>query len=454
MVAAANAVLIAGIAWGAFAFGAVYPWGYYPLAMAAAAVGLTGLLVRPSLRRVVPPYLSAAVVLFIACGALQLVPLPAPLVDRVSPEASRVQAQYLLGASTGSSRQLSISPSDSRRGLTLFAAMALLAIGASSLVAITGASRICAAITVIGSALAITGIVQKAMYNGKLLGFWTTLQGGTPYGPFVNRNHFAGWMLMAVPLSAGLLCAMLSRHMHGVTRSRRDWLLWLSSPGASLIILLAAGVALMGLSIVLALSRSGITSAACAMVVAMVAARRAYPRAQALAVIATLTLVTVLIVSWAGVDQIVERFSALDLHDLNGRLWPWRDALGLASRYPLSGTGLNTYGVAMLFYQRFNLVEHYSAAHNDYLQLLAEGGVLLTVPAVVATGLLVAFIRKRFKEETSRSTFWIRAGATMALLAIAIQELVDFSLQIPGNAFLFAIVCAIAIHQTPERRRA
>jgi O-antigen ligase len=94
----------------------------------------------------------------------------------------------------------------------------------------------------------------------------------------------------------------------------------------------------------------------------------------------------------------------------------------------------------------------YTAAHNDYLQVLAEGGALLTVPAVACIVALAVTIRRRFKEETSRSTFWIRAGATIGILTIALQEIGEFSLQIPGNAFLFAVVCAVAIHQTPERR--
>jgi O-antigen ligase len=126
----------------------------------------------------------------------------------------------------------------------------------------------------------------------------------------------------------------------------------------------------------------------------------------------------------------------------------------LSRLYPLTGTGINTYSTAMFFYQQFATDVHFSAAHNDYLQVLAEGGLLVGIPAAAAIVALAWTIRRRFREESSPSTFWIRAGATIALLSIAIQELGDFSLQIPGNAFLFAVVCAIAVHRTPERRRA
>ena len=50
-------------------------------------------------------------------------------------------------------------------------------------------------------------------------------------------------------------------------------------------------------------------------------------------------------------------------------------------------------------------------------------------------------------------TWWLRAGAVTSLMAIACQESVEFSLQMPGNAALFAIVCAIALHRPPSAGR-
>ena len=70
----------------------------------------------------------------------------------------------------------------------------------------------------------------------------------------------------------------------------------------------------------------------------------------------------------------------------------------------------------------------------------------------IAIVVFVRAVRRRFAQETSASTYWIRRGAVVGLLAIALQEIVDFSLQMPGNAFLFAVLCAIALHGTPSRR--
>jgi hypothetical protein len=61
-------------------------------------------------------------------------------------------------------------------------------------------------------------------------------------------------------------------------------------------------------------------------------------------------------------------------------------------------------------------------------------------------------VRRRFGQETRASTYWIRRGAAVGLVAVALQELVEFSLQMPGNAFLFAVLCAIALHRSPSHR--
>ncbi|MDO8794476.1 MAG: type II toxin-antitoxin system RelE/ParE family toxin [Vicinamibacterales bacterium] len=79
------------------------------------------------------------------------------------------------------------------------------------------------------------------------------------------------------------------------------------------------------------------------------------------------------------------------------------------------------------------------------LQLAAEGGLLLGIPIVLT---IVAFaweVRRRFREDVG-SIWWIRLGAVIGLVAIALQSIAEFSLQMPGNAALFAVVAGLAIH--------
>jgi O-antigen ligase len=184
----------------------------------------------------------------------------------------------------------------------------------------------------------------------------------------------------------------------------------------------------------------------------VLASRRDDVRRKKVAALAIVSALLVLAIGWAGAGTIAGQFSRTNPRNLGGRTLVWKDAIEVVRTYPIAGTGLNTYSVAMIFYQRYNRPTRYSQAHNDYLQLAAEGGLLLMVPAALAIVMFVRVVRRRFAQETSVSTYWIRRGAVVGLLAIALQEIVEFSLQMPGNAFLFAVLCAIALHRTPSLR--
>src|SRR5207247_1578762 len=74
-----------------------------------------------------------------------------------------------------------------------------------------------------------------------------------------------------------------------------------------------------------------------------------------------------------GVDAVATRFLALPGSGLGGRVAIWRDTLTIIRDFPWTGSGLNSYGTAMLYYQTFGFPAYFPWAHNDYLQLAAEG---------------------------------------------------------------------------------
>jgi O-antigen ligase len=99
-----------------------------------------------------------------------------------------------------------------------------------------------------------------------------------------------------------------------------------------------------------------------------------------------------------------------------------------------------------LYYPKVFADFHLQQAHNDYLQLLAEGGVLVTLPVVATAWALFQRCRRglRFDRGAAR---WIRGGAIVSILTIALQSLVEFSLQMPGNTALFIVLLAIVLHR-------
>jgi O-antigen ligase len=161
--------------------------------------------------------------------------------------------------------------------------------------------------------------------------------------------------------------------------------------------------------------------------------------------IAYLALSAVAIFLWAGLDQVVLRFSQLDLTGIDQRPAIWRDTMRIARDFWVTGTGLNTFGVSTMHYQRSVPDEHLREAHNDYLQIAAEGGLLLVIPITAAILVYCLEVRKRLRQDMG-SIRWVQMGAVTGLIAIACQSTVEFSLQMPGNAALFAVIAGLAIH--------
>jgi hypothetical protein len=439
------------VAWGAFAFGAIHPWAYWPLALLCAAAGMAGMVSKPHLALPADTRMLAAMLaLVMGVVAGQLLPLPASLLSAMSPRGVELMNQLDAGFAWQlvDVHGISVDPAATARGLALFVAFGLLVLGLANSLSHGGGNRLVWIITWLGLVLAVTGIVQKALSPGVIYGFWTPLMTATPFGPFVNRNHFAGWMLMAIPLAVGYFCARFSRGIGVVRPSLRDWILWLSSPDASKAVQAGFAVILMGLALMLTLSRSGMFSLAVALIICGYAGVRRQRGALARsAMFACVVLSSLLVVVWAGVDAIAARFAAQDTVALGGRLPIWQGGARMLEDFWLTGSGLNTFGVATLFYPAVVPGQHLREAHNEYLQLAVEGGVLLAVPVLGALIAFVVVVRRRFAA-VERHSYWLRLGAVAGLIAIAVQSLVEFSLQIPGNAALFATLCAIALHRS------
>jgi hypothetical protein len=340
-------------------------------------------------------------------------------------------------------------------GLAATGVLSVLLLGLSRSLTRDDTLHIAGGVSILGVVLAVEGIAQKAMWNGKIYGFWTPEQVGDSFGPFVNRNHFAGWMLMALPLALGYFGARVALGMREVKPGWRDRLVWFSSADGSVMILVGFAVLLMALALTLTMSRSGMLGLLGALIISgwFVAHRQAAGSQRAI-VAGYLMFVALAAAAWTGIDRITARFTDSTAADAGGRLGIWGDTLRIAGRFPMVGTGLNTYGTATLFYQTVEPRYHFAEAHNDYLQLAAEGGALVCIPAALAILAFARTVHRRFREVSVESSdYWIRIGAVTGIVAIALQEISDFSLQMPGNAVLFIILGGIAL-RLPSTRAA
>ena len=465
------AAAVLAVVWGALAFGAVYPWAYRPLVLMCAGTGILALAVKGR-RDVFTPALAVWCAVVAIAVALQLVPLPRGLLATISPGTDRFLSEYDLayrasglmtpgsGASSGAPGwPVSLAPPATVLGLCLFVSLAIFMLGLVRVLSTTGALPAARAIVAFGVLLAVFAIAQYVLSGGetyrlKIYGFWQPTYRGSPFGSFINRNHFAGWMLMVLPL------AVMSAYGAGVSQRHsgiRGVVAWLSlSPVAAQMQLMALAAAVMGLAILLSQSRSGMAVLLFqGILMGGLMVRRHRDTRTRVMTAAVLVIAGTVIAAWVGVDRLVSRAATVvqDLPTGGGRLWAWRDTARIIGDFPVTGTGLNTYKTAMIVYQTGARALYFQEAHNDYLQLASEGGLLVGVPAAMLIVVFIRTIRRRFTEAPQEgTTYWLRIGAVIGLAGIALQALVEFSLQMPGNAALFAIVASLALQRSPNLR--
>jgi O-antigen ligase len=138
------------------------------------------------------------------------------------------------------------------------------------------------------------------------------------------------------------------------------------------------------------------------------------------------------------------------LSGVANRLTIWRATMPIVRDFWLTGTGAGTYQRAMFVYQRSSRAVYFNQAHNHYLQIAAEGGVLLAAAVILALAAFLRVARARLTADKS-GLFWIRAGAACGLGAVALQSVWETGLVMPANAALAALLAALVVFErTPD----
>jgi O-antigen ligase len=310
------------------------------------------------------------------------------------------------------------------------------------------------ALTIYGTVLAIFALLQKFTWTG---GFYWLRPMGTPtsvFGPFINHNLYAGYLELLIPIPIGML-------LGGVVR------------GAGRLFCLFAAV-MMSLSVIFSLSRGGMISVAASLVfVGVMGARLALerrreyegewdddldekprrfvwlPQAGAVGAIFAAILIGLL---WLGPDTIASRITQTELISANtdiqaqtfyaSRGWIWRDSWAIFKDRPLSGVGLGAYETAFPKYTQTDgtiIVRH---AHNDYLQILADGGI---VGGVIALWFIFVVFRAMVRGLRARDPWAasLALGAGTSIFALLVHSVFDFNLQIPGTALMFLVLAGL-----------
>ncbi|MFY9609933.1 MAG: O-antigen ligase family protein [Blastocatellia bacterium] len=299
-------------------------------------------------------------------------------------------------------------------------------------------------LVVYGLVLAVFALIQHLTWDGRF--YWFRPTKHSVFGPFVNRNHYAGYMAMLIPVPVGLI---LNRGVR-----KEAWLLF------------GFAAAIMGLTVVVSLSRGGMVSVFAGLIfVAMMSGRGGLVRGASverssrggtvrsrlitrIGAVAALALAITVGVVWIGAEGVINRAAqSIDVQTQSkmnffGRNWIWRDTLAMFSSNPVLGIGLGAYETVYPMYAHgdgYMLVQY---AHNDYLQLLSDAGIF---GGVVGVWFLVLLFRAIARATRSADPLMsgLALGCGGGIFAILVHSLFDFNLQIPSNCLLFLLLTAV-----------
>jgi O-antigen ligase len=363
-----------------------------------------------------------------------------------------VQLLPLRGGGAGLVNTLSLDPNSTK--LVIVQLGTLLVYFGATLVFVDTPHRLhllVRTIMIFGFLLAIFGLTQSFTSPTKV--YWMReLNQSTAFGPFINRHHFAGYMELTIALPLGLLLA-------GAI-DKQKWLLYIFIAG------------LMGVALVMTSSRGGIISLVAEIVFLVIVTaiwrrhgerRRAGGRLRSVAartalagaLIFGLFLGVILLGGEFSLNRFIDSVNTDD--PTTGRAHFWAVTLEMIKANPVVGTGLGAYGVIYTHYDTRNGLYRLEQAHNDYLQVLSDGGVL---GGAIAFAFVAILFYRGFVRAKSRDNF--RRGVTLGALggcfAVLVHSFFDFTLHTTSNALLFLVLAALAtlngrVEDAPRRRR-
>lgn len=305
-----------------------------------------------------------------------------------------------------------------------------------SLVYLDSAARIrqmVGLISIFGFIFAFFAILQSVLSPTKIYGI---LERATPFGSFVNRHNFAAFIEMSLAVPLGM---MLSG---AVPRDKK--------------LLYITAIVLMGSALLLSGSRGGLVAMLAGVILLVILTTKTRgAKAIALKVALSILMIGAVVAGavFVGGETSFTRFAetAASKDITTNRTHIWSITLKvIAGNLPL-GAGMGAFGQAYTPYDDFNGLERVEQAHNDYLQVLADAGV---VGAVI--GIFFLFLLFREARRNTRATNGFRRGVAIGaiggIFAVLVHSVFDFVLHTTAVTLLFLMLIALLVAAGREYR--
>lgn len=275
------------------------------------------------------------------------------------------------------------------------------------------------------------------------------------FGPYVNHNHFAGLMELALPMVIALFIYLKPRISY--KQSWKEKIVEIFDfQGINLYILLGFSALLIASSIVLSLSRGGMISASLSVVLLVILISLRFKQKKMNIIVFLLLISVFLSVSWFGWETVVDRFARLQNQQgeiYEARLEFWKDSIEIIKALPLVGAGFGTFSDIYPAFRTFISDRAVLHAHNDYLELLIEGGVIGLLLVSLFLIYLVKSSFKVFRKRHDRYSIYLFLGCFTGLVSIFIHSLTDFNLHIGANGLYFFFIAGLMVTSIHTKTR-
>ncbi len=262
------------------------------------------------------------------------------------------------------------------------------------------------------------------------------------HGTFVNRNHFAGLLEITIPLILGFAFSF-NKHWHKGLKDTLHSIKYSNDIFKQIPVILL--VLFLLLALFLSKSRMGILSIFISLFFFYSNLNLFGNKYKNVLWFLTISIIFfILLIFLIDINPILERFKNINA---NQRILVWKDCIPIIKDFPLFGSGLGTFKyIYPLYKENLKIAVDYHYAHNDYIHLLVETGVIgfscLMIGLIILFKDAMKFLKYNTQTRNSYGYF-ITLGALTGIVSILVHSLADFNLHIPSNALYFTTMIGI-----------
>ncbi len=357
----------------------------------------------------------------------------------------------------GVRQSLSFDVDTTRGTVMVLCSLLILAVMAASFLTSAGRLLVLTRFLIFfGAVMGVFGLAQY--FSGTRNVYWLRQTQASMFGPFYNRDHFAGYMELFIALPVALIVT-------GYVRGEKRMIYGIAAM-------------FMGVAAIFTLSRGGMISILAEMMFLAAMSFRhhqttsiharhghnGHGRARMVISLVTVGVILAAVVTgviWIGAEPVINRiatgnpngselskaqplYMAQTLYNARGEIW--ENTWTMICHNPLTGVGLGAYETAYPIYARESGIQGITAeAHNDYLQILADAGI---IGAILALWFIVTLFRAVARGVRSPDPLLaaIALGGGAGLFGLLIHSFFDFNLHLPSHGVVFLFLSVVVSH--------